>query len=81
MIRWHSANGLVRSVPIVEVDVFGESRSGLRDAVVCTEIHLLVLDRFPQTLDKHIVTPAAFATHRYSNVAVCQDGDEGQLVN
>ena len=64
------ANGLVRSAPIVEVDVFLEPGLGLRDAAVGSQVYVLVLDGFPQALDDDVVPPATLAVHGDLNLVV-----------
>ena len=48
---------------IVEVQVTAERRAGFRHAGIGAQINLLVLDRFPNPLDKHVVSPSPFSIH------------------
>ena len=44
----------VRTPAIVEVEVFRDGRSWLRDGVVSMLVYLLVLYRFPRSLDEQV---------------------------
>jgi hypothetical protein len=47
---------------IIEVEVTANRRTGLADAVVGSQIHLLVLDAAPQPLDEYVVAPGALTS-------------------
>ena len=47
----------MRTAAIVEVEVAADRSAGLADAVVGSQIHLLVFDAAPQLLDEHVVAP------------------------
>src|SRR5438105_361103 len=53
---------------IVEIEIASNGAAGFADALVGPQIHLLVFDASPQTLDEHVVAPGALAIHadRYS---------------
>ena len=42
------------------------------------QVHLLVLDRAPQPLDEHVVSPAALAVHRDADAVAHQQAGEGR---
>src|SRR5215468_6772594 len=58
------------TLAIVEVEIASNAAAGFTDALVSSQIHLLVFDTAPQTLNEHVVTPSALAIHtdRYSPV-------------
>lgn len=66
----------LRPVAVVELEVTGEAVTGQRDRLVGLEIHLLVLHRFPQPLDEHVVAPGAFAVHADADVLLFQESGE-----
>src|SRR6516165_7031518 len=55
---------------IVEIEIASDGAAGFANAVIGPQIHLLVFDASPQTLDEHVVAPSALAIHadRYSPV-------------
>src|SRR6516162_9284773 len=57
-------NTLYTIGPLIKVS------AGFANAVIGPQIHLLVFDASPQTLDEHVVAPSALAIHadRYSPV-------------
>src|SRR5208283_1412668 len=71
---------------IVEVQVAADGSAGLADAVVGSQIHLLVFDATPQPLDEDIVPPSPFAVHADRNAVVgeyageCRAGELRALV-
>src|SRR6201997_4171208 len=58
------------TLAIVEVERASNGATGFTDALVSSQIHLLVFDASPQTLNKHVVSPSPLAIHadRYSPV-------------
>src|SRR5262252_3421652 len=58
------------TLAIVEVEIASNGAAGFTDALVSSQIHLLVFDASPQTLNKHVVSPSPLAIHadRYSSV-------------
>ena len=56
--RWA---GTVRPSPVVELKIAGQPCAERGGGVVRMEIHILVFDAAPKTLDEHVVDPAAFA--------------------
>src|SRR3954470_13330919 len=63
---------------IVEVEVTANRSAGVADAVVGSQIHLLVFDAAPQALDEHVVPPSSFAVHADRNAVVGEHGREGR---
>ena len=49
----------MRSPRVVEVQISGEARAGLRDAVIGMQVDLLVFDRPPETFDEDVVAPSS----------------------
>ena len=49
---------------------------GLADRVVGLEIYLLVLHRFPQPLDKHVVAPGDLAVHADADILALEQSGE-----
>src|SRR5271156_2589295 len=64
---------------IIEVEVAADRSPRLADAVVGSQIDLLVLDAAPQAFDEHVVAPSALAVHADSNPVVGEraDGNRG----
>jgi hypothetical protein len=60
----------MRSAAVVEVEVTADRSAGLADAVVGSEVHLLVFDAAPQPLDEYVVPPGALAVHADRNAVV-----------
>jgi hypothetical protein len=48
---------------VIKVEIAADRCAGFADVVVGSQIHLLVFDASPQTLDEHVVPPGAFAVH------------------
>src|SRR5471032_2563219 len=63
---------------VVEVQVAADRSAGLANAVVGVQIHLLIFDAAPQSLDEDIVPPSPFAVHADRNVVVSEHTGEGQ---
>src|SRR5271169_3638784 len=53
----------MRTPAIIEVQIPPERGTRLADAIVGPQVDLLVFDRTPQPLDKHIVAPGAATIH------------------
>src|SRR5215470_9087444 len=70
MIGSSAVKALVWALSIVEVEIASDGAAGFANAVIGPQIHLLVFDASPQTLNEHVVTPSALAIHadRYSPV-------------
>ena len=49
--------------PVVELQVAGQPGPERGGGFVCMEIHILVFDAAPETLDEHVVDPASLAVH------------------
>jgi hypothetical protein len=58
------------SPAVVEVEVAAKRDTGVADAFVGAQIHLLLFDAAPQPLDEHIVAPSAFAVHADCNAVL-----------
>ena len=63
---------------VVEVQVVAERGAGVADAVVGSQIHLLIFDAAPQPLDEHVVSPGAFAVHADCNAVAGEHAGEGR---
>jgi hypothetical protein len=48
---------------VVPIDELRDVHFGRTDAVIGPQVHPLVLDRAPQSLHKHVVTPGSLAIH------------------
>ena len=48
---------------VVECDVLADAALRVRNALICVQVNFLVLERFPETLDEHVVAPRTFAVH------------------
>jgi len=66
----------MQATAIVEVEVAADRCARLGRGVVGSEIHLLVLDAAPQTLDEDIVPPGALAVHADGNAIFDQHASE-----
>ena len=53
----------VRPARVVEVDVAADAFARSAHGFIGVQVHLLVLDRAPHSLDEHVVAPAALAVH------------------
>src|SRR5271155_5061412 len=53
----------MRSPAVIEVEVTANRSTGLADAVVGSQIHLLVFDDAPQPLDEDVVPPGTLDIH------------------
>src|ERR1700676_3603045 len=53
----------MRSAAIVEIEISTDRVARLADAMVGPQIHLLVFDAAPQSLDEHVIPPSPFAVH------------------
>ena len=61
----------MRPSGIVERQIPVDRRAGVADRGICPQIELLVFDRAPQALNKHIVPPGAPAVHAYMGMVKC----------
>ena len=66
-IRGASVQCAVTAPGVVEAEVAGQSCPKLGGRFVGPQVHVLVLDATPQTLDEHVVHPSALAIHAYRN--------------
>ena len=66
----------MRSLCVVNLDVFPERVTRLRDRVISTQVDFFVLDRVPQPFDEHVVAPAAFAVHADRDAGVLDHARE-----
>ena len=53
----------MRSAAIVEIEISTDRVAHLADALVGPQIHLLVFDAAPQSLDEHVIPPSPFSVH------------------
>jgi 5,10-methenyltetrahydromethanopterin hydrogenase len=58
----------MRTARIVEAEVTGQCHARLGAVRIPVQIHLLVLDAAPQSLDEHVLDPAALAVHADSTM-------------
>ena len=63
LIGCRAVKARMRSAAVVEVQVAADRSAGLADAVVGSQVHLLVFDAAPQPFDEHVVAPGPFAVH------------------
>jgi len=68
----------VRSARVVELEVTSKPGTRSADGLVRAQIHFLVLHRFPQSFDEHVVAPAALAVHADRDAVLLEDGSELQ---
>src|SRR6202042_2695300 len=61
---------------IIEVEVAADRSTRLANAVVGSQIDLLVLDAPPQAFDEHVVPPSSLAVHADSNAVVGEHAGE-----
>jgi hypothetical protein len=70
LVRRGAVKAQMWSLGIVEIEVAADAAGGFANALVGSRTHFLIFDASPQMLiiNKHIVTPSAFAIHadRYS---------------
>lgn len=52
--------------------------TSVADAVVGPQIHLLVFDAAPESLDEHVIAPGALAVHADRNAVVGERAGEGR---
>ena len=66
----------MRAFAIVEIQISAEGGTRLADAVVGSQVDLLVLDRAPQPLDEDVVAPGTTAIHADGDRVPRQQGGE-----
>ncbi len=85
--RWEIEVGLIRgavvktrmwTAAIVEVEIPTDRASCLTDGFVGSQIHLLVFDALPQSLNEHVVPPCSFAIHADGDAVVGEHAGEGR---
>src|SRR6201987_6301416 len=64
------------TLAIVEDEIAPKGAAGFPDALVSSQIHLLVFDASPQTLNKHVVSPSPLAIHTDRYFPVGKDTGE-----
>src|SRR5215813_13954173 len=64
------------TLAIVEVEIASNGAAGFTDALVSSQIHLLVFDASPQTLNKHVISPSPLAIHADRYFPVGKDTGE-----
>ena len=62
-IRCLAVKRAVRTPAVVELQIAPDPTARCAHRVIGMQIHLLVLDRFPQPLDEHVVAPTSLAVH------------------
>ena len=77
LIGGTTVKAAVWSSTVVEVQIAPQRVRCMADRVVDFEVHFLVLNRLLQSLDKHVVTPAAFAVHVNRNLVSLEQTGEG----
>lgn len=71
---------------VVELEISSQSLAEVCRRLVGTQVHVFVLDAAPQTLDEHVIDPAALAVHADGDVmgleSTCERlrGELGTLV-
>jgi len=68
----------MRSAAIVEVEIAAHRCARLADAVVGSQIDLLVFDAVPQPLDEYVVPPSPFSVHADRDAVVGEHAGEGR---
>ncbi len=63
LIWCHAVKARVWPPVVIKVEVSADRSAGLADAVVGSQVNLLVFDAAPQPLDEDIVPPGALAIH------------------
>src|SRR5271168_776235 len=76
-IRSPRVKARMRAPAVVEVQIPPERATRLADAIVGPQVDLLVFDRTPQPLDKHIVAPGAATIHADRDPILQQKSGEG----
>ena len=64
------------ALTIEEVEIPAERGARFGDGVVGLEVDLLVLHRFPEPLDEHVVAPRALAVHADGDPVLLEDAGE-----
>src|SRR5262249_58554399 len=86
LIGCGAVKALMWSAAVVKVQVTADRSPGLADAVVGSQIHLLVFDAAPQPFDEDIVAPSPLAVHADGDVVVgehageCRAGELAALI-
>jgi len=62
----------MKSLHIVEEEVFSQAITNLRDPLVVLEIDLLVFDGPPETLDKNIIVDPTTTVHANPDIPLFQ---------
>src|ERR1700757_167914 len=70
LVRRSAVKALMWTISIVEVEIASNGAAGFTDALVSSQIHFLVFDASPQTLNKHVVSPSPLAIHADCNSLV-----------
>ena len=64
--------GLMKSLHIIEEEVFGQAIAGLGDRLVLVEIDFLVFDWPPQPLYKNVIVDPATTVHADTDILLFQ---------
>src|ERR1017187_4067828 len=67
----------MRSAAIVEIEISADRVARLADALVGPQIHLLVFDAAPQSLDEHVIAPSPFTVHADGDGVAGEHAGEG----
>ena len=62
---------------IVELEVSSDPDSGFRNRFIRSQVHLLVFDASPESLDEHVVPPAPPPVHADPDPGLFQKAREG----
>jgi len=66
---------------IVKSQIATDRVARLADAIVGSQVNLLVFDASPQALDEHVVSPGASAVHADRDAMLQQHAVKSTLVN
>src|SRR4029077_39705 len=61
---------------VIKVEIVTDRSTRLADAVVGSQIDLLILDAAPQAFDEHVIAPGGLAVHADGNAAVGEHAGE-----
>src|SRR4051812_42130481 len=75
---WWSKKSSEHRRRLQEVQIASDRCASLADAVVGSQIHLLVFDAAPQPLDEDVIPPRTLAVHADRNAVVGEYAGEGR---
>ena len=67
----------MRPTAIVEIEIARQRLPDLGDRLAAVQVNLLILDRFPESLDEDVIAPAPFTIHADLNAVFLKQTDEG----